>query len=286
MHHKLDIAAPAQYAGDAASWTLRINGGLLLAAGLAALLADLAGSFYAAGPFAELYGQPLAIGAVEAHGLAALVGLLLLRGAGSPGRWGWHAVALGVHLFLGACNLLFWPVYALMGSAIVGAVSTAAHATLFSAQLACLARGGADTPASLPGWVRAARRSGLYVRAVAIGTLLMGAGIHIATIALGREALPRILTPSVELLLTVPMFYVSVAGWLAWPTLRFRGRWHQVALGLILIYFPIGLPFHLITMTTGATGHYAALPDWYSLLIVPVMAAIVTCFAALRLRHA
>jgi hypothetical protein len=135
-----------------------------------------------------------------------------------------------------------------------------------------------------PGWVRGARRSGLYVRTVAIGTLLLGAGIHIATIALGREALPRILTPPVELLLTVPMFYVSMAGWLAWPAFRFRGRWHQLALGFILIYFLVGLPLHLITITTGATGHYAAIPAWYSLLIVPVMAAMVACFAALRLR--
>jgi len=87
-----------------------------------------------------------------------------------------------------------------------------------------------------------------------------------------------------ELLLTVSMFYVSVAGWLAWRTFVFRGRWHQIILGLILIYFPVGLPFHLITITTGSTAHYAAFPERYSLLIVPVMAAFVACFASLRLQ--
>ncbi len=107
---------------------------------------------------------------------------------------------------------------------------------------------------------------------------------HIAIIVLGREAQPRILTPGFELLLTVPMFYVSVAGWLAWRTFVFRGRWHQVVLALILIYFPVGIPFHLITITTGSTAHYAAFPERYSLLIVPVMAAFMACFASLRLR--
>jgi hypothetical protein len=118
---------------------------------------------------------------------------------------------------------------------------------------------------------------------MAIGTLLLGAATHMAVIVLGREVQPRILTPVFELLLTIPMFYVSVAGWLAWRTFRFRGRWHQLALGLILIYFPVGLPFHLITITTGSTAHYAAFPERYSLLIVPVMAAFIACFATLRL---
>ncbi len=137
-------------------------------------------------------------------------------------------------------------------------------------------------------WMRlvagTARQSGLYVRSVAIGTLLLGAGAHIAVIVLGREAQPRILTPGFELLLTVPMFYVGVAGWLAWRTFVFLGRWHQVVLALILIYFPVGIPFHLITVTTGSTAHYAVFPEQYSLLIVPVMTAFIACFAGLRVR--
>jgi hypothetical protein len=262
---------------------LLADGAFLLIAGLAALVADLAGYFFGAGPFAALAGQPLAIGAVEAHGLAVLVGLLLVRSTPAD-RWRWHAVALGVHLFLGVCNLLFWNVYAVMGATRAGVVSTIAHAVLDGAQLACLALADAHTPAEMPRWLHAARRSGLYVRSVAIGTLLLGAGTHIAIIVLGREAQPRILTPVFELLLTIPMFYVSIAGWLAWRTFLFRGRWHRVALGSILIYFPVGLPFHLITITTGSTAHYALFPEQYSLLIVPVMGAFMACFASLRLR--
>jgi hypothetical protein len=53
------------------------------------------------------------------------------------------------------------------------------------------------------GWLASFRRNGYYVRHVAIVTLLMGASVHLAVVALGRSALPRIVTPPFELLLTV-----------------------------------------------------------------------------------
>jgi hypothetical protein len=168
---------------DFAGWTLRINGVFLLAVGLAALTADLVGYFFAVGPFASLAGQPIAIGSVEAHGFGALVGLLIWRGAGTSRRWSRHALALAVHLFLLLCNLLFWKVYTDLQILPVGIVSTAAHAVFVTAHLACLARAGAAT--ELPVWVEQFRGAGLYVRAVAIGTLLLGMGIHLLIITLG-----------------------------------------------------------------------------------------------------
>ena len=173
------------------------DGAFLLVAGLAALAADLVGYFSGVGPFAALAGQPLSVGAVEAHGLAALVGFLLLTTPPSD-RWRWHAVAAGVHLFFGICNLLSWEVYSVMGATPAGIVSTVVHAVLFIAQLACLALPDASEQPELPGWLRGLRQSGLYVRPIAIGTLLLGAGTHVALATLGREALPRILTPGFE----------------------------------------------------------------------------------------
>lgn len=264
-----------------AGWLLRLNGGLLLAVGLAALVADLVGYFRGVGPFASLAGQPIAIGSVEAHGLGALVGLLIWRAADTGRRWSGHALALGVHLFFGLCNLLFWQVYSDMQIIAVGVISTVAHTLFFTAHLACLALARDDE--ALPAWVERFRAAGLYLRAAAIGTLLFGMGIHLLIIVFGRGALPSILTPLVELLLTAPMFYVSVAGWMAWPQLRFRGLWHRIAVAVILIYFPIGIPLHLITVTTGSTAQYTAIPEWYSMLIAPVMALFITCLALVRL---
>jgi hypothetical protein len=74
------------------------------------------------------------------------------------------------------------------------------------------------------GWLPSFRRNGYYVRHVAIATLLMGASAHLAVVVLGRSALPRIVTPPFELLLTVLIAYVSVIGWFAWSTFHYRSR--------------------------------------------------------------
>ncbi len=132
------------------------------------------------------------------------------------------------------------------------------------------------------GWLPSFRRNGYYVRHVAIVTLLMGASAHLAVVALGRPALPRIVTPPFELLLTVLIAYVSVFGWFAWSTFHYRSRGQKIALALILVYFPIGIPIHVVTIVNGNTDHYGVFPDWYSFAILPVMLAMIAFFARLR----
>ncbi len=132
------------------------------------------------------------------------------------------------------------------------------------------------------GWLSSFRRNGYYVRHVAIVTLLMGASVHLAVVVLGRSALPRIVTPPFELLLTVLIAYVSVIGWFAWSTFRFRSRGQKILLTLILVYFPIGIPIHVITIVNGNTDHYGVFPGWYSFAVLPVMLAMIIFFARLR----
>ncbi len=132
------------------------------------------------------------------------------------------------------------------------------------------------------GWLPPIRRNGYYVRHVAIVTLLMGASAHLAVIALGRSALPHIVTPPFELLLTVLIAYVSVFGWFAWSTFHYRSRGQKIVLALILVYFPIGIPIHVVTIVNGNTDHYGVFPDWYSFAILPVMLAMIAFFARLR----
>ena len=133
-----------------------------------------------------------------------------------------------------------------------------------------------------PGWLQSFRRNEYYVRHVAIVTLLIGASVHLAVIALGRSALPRIVTPPFELLLTVLIAYVSLFGWFAWSTFHYRSRWQKIVLALILVYFPIGIPIHVITIVNGNTDHYGVFPEWYSLAILPMMLAMIVFFARLR----
>ncbi|MES2959566.1 MAG: hypothetical protein V4792_15350 [Pseudomonadota bacterium] len=118
-------------------WTLRIDGALLALSGSAAMLAETAGHFFGVGPLAAMRGSPYTIGGFEAHGLAVLIAVLLLRGAAQADRVPWHVVALVTHLFLGSANLLFWPTYAALGLVAAGSVTTALHIAFVAAQAAC-----------------------------------------------------------------------------------------------------------------------------------------------------
>jgi cytochrome oxidase assembly protein ShyY1 len=48
------------------------------------------------------------------------------------------------------------------------------------------------------------------------------------------------------------------------------------------VYFPIGIPIHVITIVNGNTDHYEVFPGWYSFAILPLMLAMIVFFARLR----
>lgn len=119
---------------------LRLDAWFLGASGVLGLIADLAGYFAGVGPLGALiHDNPLAIGTTEAHGLAVLVAWALgyESGASPSSR---HVLAAATHGLLGACNLLFWPVFSAGELLAVGIVTTTAHALFALANLVCLAR--------------------------------------------------------------------------------------------------------------------------------------------------
>ncbi len=122
-------------------WTLRLDGGFLVIAGSAALLADTTGHFFGVGPMAEMFGSPYTIGGFEAHGLAVILGVLLLGAAKLADRRSWHALGLSVHLLLGTANLIFWSSFLQLDVLMIGVVTTALHSIFICAQAACLWRG-------------------------------------------------------------------------------------------------------------------------------------------------
>lgn len=114
---------------------LRIHAYFLLTMGSLASLNDLASYFFARGPFgASLYRQPLAIGPFEAHVLAAILGLVLLRHADSRDPW-WNAIAGTIALSLGTANLVWFDAFALIGSITFGVVITTIHFVFVIGQL-------------------------------------------------------------------------------------------------------------------------------------------------------
>jgi hypothetical protein len=119
-------------------WTLRFDGIFLILAGGAALLTETVGHFFGVGPMAATLGSPYTIGGFEAHGLAIIIGVLLLRAAALADRRLWHAVGLSTHLLLGSANLLFWSSFVQQNLVTVGVVTTALHLIFVVAQATCL----------------------------------------------------------------------------------------------------------------------------------------------------
>jgi hypothetical protein len=126
---------------------LRANAVFLLAASTAGMISDLAGAFLLRGPVGLVLEKVphAAIGFVEAHGLAFIIGVLLWRA--EPARL-WHGTAAAVHVLLGTSNLVFWPLFGFAGMLAVGYVTTALHGVFAALQLAAAL--GARSQASKP----------------------------------------------------------------------------------------------------------------------------------------
>jgi hypothetical protein len=125
-------------------WTLRLDGVFLATAGGAAMLTETLGHFFGVGPMAETLGSPYTIGGFEAHGLAIIIAVLLLRAATLTDRQSWHVLGSSVHLLLGSANLLFWSSFVQQDLLGVGIVTTALHVIFVVAHAACI-RGGAGS---------------------------------------------------------------------------------------------------------------------------------------------
>jgi len=107
-------------------YLLRADGAWLATIAAPMLISDLAGAFAGWGPLATvLKAAPhSAIGFVEAHGLALILGIILLRA--QPTR-GLHVVAAAVHLLLGTANVTFWQLFLDADQLTMGYVTTGFH---------------------------------------------------------------------------------------------------------------------------------------------------------------
>ena len=113
------------------STLLLVNGIVLGAVAVLQFVLDFLGYWTGLGPTGPaLHGNLDAIGFAEAHGLAAILAVLFILRR-NDGFVGWHAVAAAVHLLLGVCNLIFWPLFATWGLVPMGIAATLMHAVFF-----------------------------------------------------------------------------------------------------------------------------------------------------------
>ena len=125
---------------------LRVNAIFLLVASAGGFTADILGAFFARGPVAAVIASAphAAIGLVEAHGLAFIIGVLLWR-AGSSRTW--HLTAAAVHVLLGTANLVFWQVFIAGDMLATGYITTTLHWLFVALQLAAALAAGKSRPA-------------------------------------------------------------------------------------------------------------------------------------------
>lgn len=128
---------------------LRANAAFLLIASAGGMWSDLTGAFLARGHVAPVlaHAPHAAIGFVEAHGLAFIIGVLLWRA--EPQR-SWHLTAAAVHLLLGTANLVFWQIFIAADMLAVGYITTSLHWLFVALQLfAAVTAAAGKVPADL-----------------------------------------------------------------------------------------------------------------------------------------
>ena len=113
---------------------LLANGVFLVVVGGVQVVFELLAYYAGAGPYGYIFEEsPYAIGWVEAHGLAFIIGVLLLTVAARDGRRFWHVLAAAVHTILGTANLVFWNSFVVFGMVPMGIAATAVHFVLVAA---------------------------------------------------------------------------------------------------------------------------------------------------------
>src|ERR1700759_418299 len=95
---------------------LLANGVFLVVVGGTQVIFELLAYFGGVGPYDNIFdGSPYAIGWVEAHGLAFIIGVLLITVAARDLRRFWHVLGAVVHTLLGTANLVFWDSFVVFG---------------------------------------------------------------------------------------------------------------------------------------------------------------------------
>jgi hypothetical protein len=132
------------------------------------------------------------------------------------------------------------------------------------------------------------RRHGYFFRAAAMLTIAMGVCLHVYRVIFGDDrTLQHVMTPTTDKVLLVPMTYAAVTGILLWRRVEFANTPHKMFFTASLVYITGSVPLHVyVGVIRGNVDFYLDFfPVWFSYLLFPFYAALLTMFWRLRYRN-
>jgi hypothetical protein len=139
-----------------------------------------------------------------------------------------------------------------------------------------------------PKLLDAYRRRGYFYREAAMLTIGMGVLLHLFRVAFGDElTLQYVLTRATDVALLVPMIYAAITGILVWRRVEFANRPHKVFFTWALVYIVLSVPLHVYfgVVKNDVGFYFDFFPVWFSYLLFPFYAAMLTMFWRLRVRN-
>jgi hypothetical protein len=132
------------------------------------------------------------------------------------------------------------------------------------------------------------RRHGYFFREAAILTIAMGVCLHLYRVIFGDElTLQYVMTPTTDKVLLVPMTYSAITGILLWRRVEFANTAHKMFFTWSLVYIAGSVPMHVyFGVIKGDVDFYLKFfPMWFSYLLLPFCAALLTMFSRLQYRN-
>ena len=118
-------------------------------------------------------------------------------------------------------------------------------------------------------------------------TIAMAFCLHMYRVTFGDGlTLKYVMTPTTDKVLLVLMTYLAVTGILLWHRVEFANTPHKVFFTALLVYFAGSVPLHVNFGVIRGNVHFyfEFVPVWFSYLLLPFYAALLTMFWRLRYR--
>ncbi|MCT7661679.1 hypothetical protein [Mycobacterium deserti] len=132
------------------------------------------------------------------------------------------------------------------------------------------------------------RRHGYFFREAAMLTIAMGFCMHLYRVVFGDDAaLQYVMTPTTDKVLLVPMTYAAVAGILLARRVEFANTPHKIFFTWSLVYIGLSVPMHVYfgVIRDNVDFYFDFFAVWFSYLLFPFYAALLTMFFKLRYRN-